>query len=179
LLDTAMALAILWPLEAALFALSVATRRGLRRGIRPAAAAMSVVTLVGGTWWGVTAYDGAQPRQDTHVSRDALVGEWRTSDGGLLVLAADGHYSATQVPSLLFTFDWDSQARVDAAGDWDFDTFSGFVFTDAGAEGGTDTDLSVYRTRSARMLCVVEDPDTACDTGLTFLRVPGPAAAAR
>jgi hypothetical protein len=58
-------------------------------------------------------------------------------------------------------------------------TFLLVMVADAGAEGGTDTDLSVYRTRSARMLCVVEDPDTACDTGLTFLRVPGPAAAAR
>jgi hypothetical protein len=177
LLDAAMALAVFWPLEAALSVLYLATRPGLRRGIRPAAAAVSVVTLVAGTWWGVTAYDGAQPRQDTHVSRDALVGGWRTSDGGLLVLAADGRYSATQVPKELFTGDWDSQARVDAAGEWDFD--GSFGFTDGGADGGIHVHLSVYRTRSVRMLCIVEDPDTACGSGLTFLPVPGPAAAAR
>lgn len=35
------------------------------------------------------------------------------------------------------------------------------------------------RTGSARMLCVVEDPGTPCDSGLTFLPVSGPAAAAR
>lgn len=180
LLDTAMALAVFWPLEAALLGLYVATRRGLRQGIRPAAVAVSVITLVGGTWWGTTAYDGSQPRKDTHVSRDALVGEWRTSDGGLLVLSADGRYSATQVPGQLFTDDWQSSARIDTTGEWTFDAFGGFGFSpDVPVPGRVWDNLTVYRTRSARMLCITEDPDMACDPGFTFLPVPGPAAAAR
>lgn len=175
LLDTAMALAVLWPLEAALLALYAATRRGLRPGIRPAAYAMSAVVLAGGTWWGVTAYDGSQPRRDTHVSRDELVGEWRTSDGGVLVLAADGRFSATQVPGQMFDDDgWGSGKRLDDTGAWTFDAYGGFGFlTDGGTDGAVAVNLAVYRTRSARMLCIVEDPDVACDDGLTFRRVPG------
>jgi hypothetical protein len=181
LLDTVMALAIFWPLEAAAFALYVATRRALRPGIRLAAPAIGIVALIGGGWWATTSYHDSRLTSDTHVSYDALLGQWRTSDGGLLELDGNGRFSATQVPKQLFTDDWESEARIDATGGWTLgaDGDVDINYTDVGIEGGTTGYLSVYRTRSARMLCIVEDPDTACGPGLTFLRVPGPAAAAR
>ena len=180
LLDAAMALAILWPLEVAVFGLYVATRRTLRPGTRLAAPVAGVLVLVGGAWWGGVSYDHAQPREVTQVSRDSLVGEWRTSEGGLLDLGADGRYSATQVPEQLFTGDWESRARLDETGSWTHDAGSGFVFNlDVGIQGGHFNNLAVYRTGSARMLCIVEDFDNPCDSGLTFLPVSGPAAAAR
>lgn len=179
LLDAGMALAILWPLEAAALALRLATRPALRRGVRPAALAVGGLVLVGGGWWGATAYGNAQPREVGNVPPGTLVGEWRTSDGGLLWLDADGRFTATQVPRQIFTGDWDSASRIDETGSWAYDGY-GFSFVlDPGVLGGTDGNLDVYRTGSARMLCVVEDPDTACEAGRTFRPVSGPAAAAR
>ncbi|MFG1808917.1 hypothetical protein [Streptomyces sp. NPDC049040] len=182
-LDAGMALAILWPVQAAALAVRFATRRGLRPWIRPAVLALGTAALVGGGWWGATGYGEATPHRAAGVTQASLVGGWRTSNGGLLRLEADGRFTATGVSGGLFTLGSEFDDRTDAAGTWSYgwnsDTHvSGFTFS-AGAAGGLEAHLDVYRTGSTLMLCVVEDPDTPCADGLTFLRVPGPAAAAR
>lgn len=72
LLDAGMALAMLWPLQAAAVAVYVATRPSVGRATRWVALTAGVLALVGGGLWGVTAYGATEIRSSTGLPHDAV-----------------------------------------------------------------------------------------------------------
>ncbi|MER5638734.1 hypothetical protein ABT095_17440 [Kitasatospora sp. NPDC002227] len=139
----AMLLALLWPVQAALFA-GLAARRAI--GWRRVSTAVAgALLLVGGLGWGVTAYAAEQPwtgRSDTE-----LLGTWQAGQGRTLDLHADHTFTAhglTGYTPDTNTVGWWPFWHPDTTGTWEL-TAGQLVAVphQSGLRYGTDADAAL------------------------------------
>lgn len=162
-----MVAAILWPLQAPVVAVRLASwlrLRGRSAPLRRCVVGVGVLVLAAGSLWGVSAYQDHELKAPPPVSSAWLAGTWRVpGPDSALQLNADGKFVARHVPNELFT--WDARGYVDAGGTWTFDgTY--LTLSEAGSSESADADgaqVKLYAVDDVPVLCVSADPDSPCD----------------
>lgn len=174
--DLGLLLAILWPVQAAVAGTVFAVRARSRAGwLRAGVALAGAGVLLAGTAWGVTGYQAAQQWTPARARSAALVGTWTSSDGGQLVLRANGEFTATNLPNR------DPLPLANATGIWVLAQNGGPYPTltlhpsgasgassASGAPGGSSVDLDVFGGSSPSTLCASVDHRQPC--GVTLHR---------
>jgi hypothetical protein len=111
----------------------------------------------------------AQQQQSTTVaSKDDVVGTWTVPGGhGRILLAPDGHFSATGIPDELFSVSPSNPGTVNASGTWSLVGKGGFVAlvpTDLPVQPVSDVGLGIVRAGHSPQLCIPSSsPGVLCD----------------